>query len=155
MTGKISPLGSKLSAISFSLSLFPRCTTRERYKVQGSQAETGEGVPRRLFAGLLGPSLPPAFPSDHDGRCARFIVAAMSIGGSSATGHSHSQQPSQQLQQPQLEDQEDLFPPDNFSMVDAGIYRSERECPVHTYVCVMLLFLTQVVAVSCLCISCT
>lgn len=45
-------------------------------------------------------------------------------GGSSAAGHVHSQQSSQQ---PQLEDQEeDLFPPDNFSMVDAGIYRSER-----------------------------
>lgn len=45
-------------------------------------------------------------------------------GGSSATGHVHSQS----SQQPQLEDQEeDLFPPDNFSMVDAGIYRSERQ----------------------------
>lgn len=43
----------------------------------------------------------------------------MSVGSSSATGHAHAQQPQQQ------EDQEDLFPPDNFSMVDAGIYRSE------------------------------
>eukprot|EP00903_Cladosiphon_okamuranus_P008219 g7912.t1 len=44
----------------------------------------------------------------------------------------HSQQSSQQSQQPQLEDQEeDLFPPDNFSMVDAGIYRSSFPMKKH------------------------
>lgn len=48
----------------------------------------------------------------------------MSAGSSSATGHAHAQQPQQQ------EDQEDLFPPDNFSMVDAGIYRSESRVQV-------------------------
>ncbi|CAM9426173.1 unnamed protein product [Ectocarpus sp. 4 AP-2014] len=49
----------------------------------------------------------------------------MSVGSSSATGHAHAQQPQQQ------EDQEDLFPPDNFSMVDAGIYRSSFPMKKH------------------------
>lgn len=50
----------------------------------------------------------------------------MSVGSSAAAqSHAHQQQ-QQQHQEP--EDQEDLFPPDNFSMVDAGIYRSEDPC---------------------------
>lgn len=50
----------------------------------------------------------------------------MSSGVSSGLGNSqHHQQQQQQHQYQDEEDLEDLFPPDNFSMVDAGVYRSE------------------------------
>lgn len=53
----------------------------------------------------------------------------MSSGVSSVTGgggsHALQQQQQQHRQQQEEEDLEDLFPPSNFSMIEAGVYRSE------------------------------
>lgn len=53
----------------------------------------------------------------------------MSSGVSSGAGgggsHALQQQQQQHRQQQEEEDLEDLFPPANFSMIEAGVYRSE------------------------------